>query len=355
MDYRYLGYTGEKKVVEGTVVAASQEVAVQLLTGQGYQVLSLKPVAAFMPSWEEMLPSLFRVKPEMIILFSRQLALLIESGTDIVTSLELLQAQASHRGFKKVLGDVVSDLRGGNQLSVALGEHPEVFPQIYRRSLSVGERTGSLETILRQVADYMEKEVTAKKEVKNALVYPVIVSIVAVVVIAVLVTFVFPAFTSLYSALGAKLPLPTRILLTGVGWLNSYGLHILVALVIAVALAFTYIKTPAGRYQRDRLSLRLPLVGRVNLLNELARCCRSMALLFRAGLPLPEIMSLVIDGSSNKVMADALRGVHQGMLRGEGLSQPMAKNLLLYPWSRLCILCTDRYFSLARQESGYKY
>ena len=331
MDYRYLGYSREKKVVEGTVVAASQEAAVQLLTGQGYQVLSLKPVVAFMPSWEKILPSLLRVKPESIILFSRQLALLIESGTDIVTSLELLQAQASHRGFKKVLGDVVSDLRGGNQLSVALDKHPEVFPQIYRRSLSVGERTGSLETVLRQVADYMEKEVTAKKEVKNALVYPVIVSIVAVVVIAVLVTFVLPAFTSLYSALGAELPLPTRILLTGVGWLNSYGLHILVVLVIAVALAFTYIKTPAGRYQRDRLSLRLPLVGRVNLLNELARCCRSMALLFHAGLPLPEIMSLIIDGSSNKVIADALRGVHQDMLRGEGLSQPMAKNESFLP------------------------
>ena len=304
MDYRYIGYTRDKKVSQGTVVAASPEAASRLLTGQGYQVVSLKPAFAFAPSWENMLPSLFRVKPQTIVLFSRQLALLIESGTDIVTSLELLQAQAANRVFKKVLGDVISDLRGGNQLSVALSKHPEVFPQIYCRSLSAGERTGSLEAILRQVADYMEKEVTAKKEVKGALVYPIIVSIVAVVVIAVLVTFVLPAFTSLYSSLGAELPLPTRMLLTVVSGLNSYGLYILGALVIAVAIVFAYIKTPAGGYQKDGLMLRMPLIGRVNLLNELARCCRSMALLFRAGLPVPEIISLIIDGSQARLLCD---------------------------------------------------
>jgi len=331
MDYRYIGYTRDKKAIKGSVVAASPEAASRLLTGQGYRVLSLKPAFAFAPSWENMLPSLFRVKPQAIVLFSRQLALLIESGTDIVTSLELLQAQASSRVFKKVLDDVISDLRGGNQLSVALGKHPEVFPQIYCRSLSAGERTGSLEAILRQVADYMEKEVTAKKEVKGALVYPVIVAIVAVVVIAVLVTFVLPAFTNLYSSLGAELPLATRMLLTVVSGLNSYGLYILGALVITGAIAFAYIKTPAGRYQKDGLMLRLPLIGRVNLLNELARCCRSLAILFRAGLPLPEIMSLVIESSSNRVISDALIGVQQGMFRGEGLSQPMARNQSFLP------------------------
>jgi len=331
MDYRYVGYTKDKKVLEGTVSAASQEAAAQLLARQGYQVLDLKPVAPFMPSWDKVFPTLFRAKPEAIILFSRQLALLLETGTDIVTSLELLQAQASDRSFRRVLGDVISDLRGGNQLSVALSKYPEVFPQIYRRSLSVGERTGSLETVLRHVADYMEKEVTTRKGVKNALLYPVIVSIVAVIVIAILVTFVLPAFTSLYISLGTELPLATRILLALVNGLNNYGLHILIALIIAAGLAFVYIRTPAGKYQWDRLLLRLPLIGRVNLLNELARCCRSMSLLFRAGLPLPEIMSLVIDSSGNTVVTEAFTGVQQDMLKGEGLSQPMAKHQLFLP------------------------
>jgi len=331
MDYQYVGYTEGKKVVKGTLAAASQEVAVQILSRQGYQVLSLKPVAAFLPSVDKVFPSLFRGKPEELVLFSRQLALLLESGSDIVTSLELLQAQVSGRALKKVLADVVSDLRGGHRLSMALSRHPDVFPPIYRRSLSVGERTGNLETVLRQVADYMEKEATARKTVKNALVYPIIVSVLAIVVMAVIVTFVLPAFTSLYSSLNVELPLPTRMLLSLVGILSDYGVYLLVVLLVGVALAFVYIKTPAGRYQWDRLLLRLPLLGRVSLLSELARCCRSMALLFRAGLPLTEIMSLIIEASGNKVVKEALTGVEHGMLKGEGLSPPMARNRVFLP------------------------
>jgi len=331
MDYQYIGYTQDKKVVKGTLAAANQGVATQVLNRQGYQILSLKPVAAFMPSWEQAFPSLFRIKAEVIIFFSRQLALLLESGTDIVTSLELLRAQTPSRSFKRVLGEVVTDLRGGNRLSVALDKHPDVFPPVYRRSLSVGEQTGSLEILLRQVADYMEQEVNATKGVKNALVYPITVAIVAVVVIAVMVTFVLPAFTGLYSSLDVELPLTTKILIGTVDVLKGNGLYIMIGLAIAVALALAYVKTPAGRYQWDRLSLNLPMVGRINLLNELARCCRSISLLFSAGLPLPEIMFLVIQGSSNKVVTEALVGVQQGMLKGEGLSQPMTKNYIFLP------------------------
>jgi len=331
MDFSYLGYTEDKKIVKGTVSASSQAIAEQTLARSGYRVLELKPVAAFMPSWEKWFPSLFQIKPKAIIMFSRQLALLLETGADIVTSLELLRSQVSNRIFKRVLADVVSDLRGGNRLSVALSKHPDVFPPIYRRALSVGETTGSLETVLRQVADYLEKEDTARKKVKSALAYPLFVSIAAVAVIAILVTFVLPSFTGLYSSLGAELPLPTRILLASAGGLTRYGLYLLIALVIAGTLAFVYIRTPAGRYRWHKLKLSLPLVGRVNLLNELARCCQSMSLLTRAGLPLTEIMSLVIEGCDNKVMAEALTGVRQDMLKGEGLSQPMAKNPLFLP------------------------
>ncbi len=331
MDFSYLGYTNDKKIARGTVSAASEKIAGQMLAGQGYRILSLKPVSAFMPSWEKLFPSLFQIKPKEIIMFSRQLALLLESGTDIVTSLELLQTQVSSRSFKRILSEVVSDLRNGDQLSAALSKHPKVFPSIYRRTLSVGERTGSMETVLRQVADYMEKAGNAKKKVKSALAYPLFVSVAAVVVIVILVTFVLPAFTSLYSSLGAEMPLPTRILLSSVQMLRHYGLYLLTALVVAVALVFAYIKTPAGRYRWDKLALSLPLVGRVSLLNELAPCCQSMALLFRAGLPLTEVMSLVIENCGNKAMTEALTGVQQSMLQGEGLSQPMARNPLFLP------------------------
>jgi len=269
--------------------------------------------------------------PAEIIIFYQQLALLIESGVDITTALELLQGQTSSNALKAVLGDVVRDLRGGDQLSTSLSRHPEIFPPIHWRSIRIGEQTGGLEIMLRQIAEYMEREAAAAKGVKNALTYPIIASIVAVVVIGVLVTFVLPAFGALYTSLGAELPLLTKMLIQISGVLQSYGIYLILAVFILAGLAYVYVKTTEGRYKLDKLVLRLPLVGRVSHLKELARCCRSVSLLFRAGLPLTEIMPLVIEGAGNSVMARALTDVQQAMLKGEGISQPMSKNDIFLP------------------------
>jgi len=331
MDYQYIGYAEDKSLVKGTVMAVSQEAAAEILSRRGYQVLSMKTVAAFMPTWDKLFPSLFQVKQTEIIMFSRQLALLLEAGTDIVTSLLLLHAQITNRTFRRVLERVIADLRAGNQLSVSLSKHPTVFPKLYCRSLTVGEQTGGLELILRQIADYMEKETTTKKGIKSALAYPMMVAIVAVIVVAVLVTFVLPSFMGLYSTMGAELPVVTRLLLSMVDLFKSSGIYLLMGLAATGLLAAVYIHTPAGKYQWDQLLLRVPLLGRVIQLSELARCCRSMSLLFRSGLPLTEIMIMVAEGSNNQVIRDSLTKVQQAMLKGEGLSQPMSKNRVFLP------------------------
>jgi type IV pilus assembly protein PilC len=330
MVYQYIAYNENREIVKGRLSATSEKAATDLLDYAGYQVINLKPISQFF-SLNSLMTRLSPVRPQEIILFYRQLALLLESGIDIITALELLQEQVSNYTLKRVLGEVISELRHGNQLSVAMSKNSKIFPTIYRRLVNVGEQTGNLETILRQIADYMEKEMITAKGIKNALKYPIVVSIVAILVIGVLVTFVLPAFSNLYSSLGAELPLLTRILIAATEKLREYGVHILLALFTAASLALAYIKTPEGRYKWDRLAFRLPQVGRVNHLKELALCCRSLALLFRAGLPLTEIMTLVVQGSGNRVMAKALTDVQQDMLKGEGLSRPMAKNRLFLP------------------------
>jgi len=297
----------------------------------GYRVISLRTFVPFL-SLDKLLPYFSsRTKPAEIILFYRQLALLIESGIDIVTSLELLRGQMSGRILRGVLGEVIAEVRGGSQLSAALDKYPKVFSPVCRRSLRVGEQTGGLEVILRQAADYLEKELVAAKGVKGALMYPIIASVATVLVVGVLIGFVLPAFGDLYSSLGAELPLLTRLLLGVSSGLQSYGVYLLLGVLVLAGVAGIYIKTPNGRLKWDRLALNLPLVGRVNHLKELARCCRSLSLLFSAGLPLPEILPLVIDGASNRVMVKALTDVQEDMLKGEGLCRPMAKNNLFLP------------------------
>ena len=330
MVYQYVACNEFGEIVKGKLSADSEEAITDILSYAGYRLINLRPYVPFL-SLDRLSAQFSRLKPTEVILFYRQLALLLESGINITTALELLQGQVSNRTLKRVLGEVISDLRSGNQLSVAMSKHPEVFSSLCCRSLSIGEQTGGLETMLRQMADYMEKEITASKGIKSALMYPIIASVVTVVVVGVLVGFVLPAFGDLYSSLGAELPAMTRILMDASDMLRSNALYIMLILIIAGGLALVYIKTPEGRYNLDKLILRLPLLGRVRHLNELARTCRSISLLFTAGLPLTEVMPLVIQGSGNRVVARALYDVQQGMLKGEGLSQPMAKNMLFLP------------------------
>ena len=291
MNFNYVGYTEARKIVKGVTSAPTQERAVEALVSRGYRVISLQPVTSFIPNWKELFPSFFRIKTEVVIMFSRQMALLLESGIGIIQCLELLGEQSAGRNLKRVLGEVISDLRSGNQLSAALSKHPESFSPIYCRSLRVGEQTGNLETVLRQMADYMEKEVAASKDVKDALKYPVIVGIVAVIVISLLITFVLPSFSSLYSILDIELPLATRLLMSTISWLTDNGLYLLIGILVIVVLVFAYVRTPEGRLNFDNLTLKLPLIGRIKHLDELAHSCRSMALLFKSGLPLPEVMT----------------------------------------------------------------
>jgi type IV pilus assembly protein PilC len=330
MDFSYVAYTEDKKVVKGTLSATSEEAAVDLLSYSGCQVVDLKVVTTFFNT-EKIAAFFSRIKPREIVMFSRQFALLLESGTDIVTSLDLLQGQTTNRSLKKILGELASDIRGGSSLSVAISKHPLAFSELYCRTVAAGEQGGNLEIVLRQMADYIERGADTEKKIKNALTYPLIVAVVAVVVIAVLVTFVLPAFVGLYASFGTDLPLATRILMGVTDWLTHYGLYLLVGIAAVVGIGYGYSRTPAGRYQCDKLLLSLPILGRITLLNELSRCCRTMALLFKVGLPLPEILLMVIHGSGNKLLAESLTGVHQDMVRGEGLSKPMSRRKLFLP------------------------
>jgi len=330
MDFAYTAYTEDKKLVKGKVSATSEEAATELLSYGGYRVVSLKATLRLINK-EKLLASFSQIKSAEIVMFSRQLALLLESGTDIVTSLDLLQDQISNQTLRRIVSEVASDIRGGSSLSAAMGKYPRAFSEIYHRAIAAGEQGGNLEVVLRQMADYIEKGVITQKEIKGALTYPIIVFVIAIGVVAILVTKVFPTFASLYAQFGVELPLATRILIGITDWTNHYGLYLLLGVVIAVAAVYVYIRTPAGKYRLDKMMLTVPVIGRIVHLSELSRCCRTMSMLVRIGLPLPEVMTMAIQSSNNKFVIENLTGVQQELIRGEGLARPMAKREFFLP------------------------
>src|SRR3972149_846280 len=331
MDFSYVAYADEeKKLISGKVSAASEQSATELLAYGGYRVLSLKSVRPWFDK-EKLQASFSRIKPAAIIMFSRQFALLLESGTDIVTSLDLLQHQTTNQTLQKMVGEIASDIRGGSSLSTALSKHPQAFSSMYHRAIAAGEQGGNLEEVLRQMANYMERGAVTQKKIKGALVYPIFVVIVAIGVVLIMVTKVFPTFIGFYAQLGAELPAATKLLISITNWLQHSGLYLLLGLLIAIGAIYLYSKTPAGKYRFDKIMLRVPLTGRIIQLSELSRCCRTMSLLIKVGLPLPEVLAVTIHSINNMIVGENMTGVQQELIRGEGLSGPMEKRALFLP------------------------
>jgi type IV pilus assembly protein PilC len=243
----------------------------------------------------------------------------------------LLQSQTEEKELKKVLIEVIADLRGGDPLSISLARHPHVFSTMYQKMVAVGEETGGVELVLRGLASYIERESATRGKLKSAMTYPAIVAVVALLVMIVMVTVVLPPLVGMFTSLKGELPILTRILLGFVDIVRDYGLYILMILLVLGFAGYIYTRTPKGRYYRDLVVLRLPLMGRLILISDLARCCRSISVLFKAGLPLPDIMTLVAQSSGNQVIARAFNSVEQDMLKGEGLSMPMRKWKVFLP------------------------
>lgn len=330
MNFAYVAYTKEQKLIRGKIPADSQESAARLLSYSGYQVLSLRPQTSFL-DFGSFGFSVGKVTNTEVILFSRQLALLLESGIDIVTAFELLHEQTVNKTFKRVLENIAADIRGGSSLSSAMSRHPKVFSQVYSRSISAGEQGGNLEAVLKNMANFLERITKTEKKIKGALTYPAIVVVVAFIVVAIMVAFVLPTFTSLYTSLGTDLPAITQILINVTTWLTDYGLYAMGGMLVLAVIGWMYTKTPSGKYHWSGAMLKAPVLGRIIQLSELSRICQTMSLLFRSGLPLPEIMSQTISATNNKVVSEALTTVNRDLIRGEGLAKPMAKHKLFLP------------------------
>ncbi len=331
ISYRYEATTSQGRAVKGTIKATGEIEAERLLIGQGYVPVSVEVVPS-MFSLEEALPTFFKVKPQDVILFSRQLATLLRSGISLLPALEILQGQVtSSRAFKKTLETVLNDLRSGSSFTQAIAKHPKVFGEVYSRTVAVGEQTGNMEMVLNQMANYMERQGAIAKKIGGALRYPMMILGVGLVVGIVLMTVVMPQLMGMFTSMGVELPLPTRILIAISNFLSTYPLYLVIALSVLAAVVLWLVKQPTGRRLLDRLLLTAPLIGTPNLLGELARFSRTVSVLVTAGLGLQEIMALVPQTSSNRLIRDALNRVNEGLVLGEGLSEPMSRIALFPP------------------------
>ncbi|MBM2825921.1 MAG: hypothetical protein HW402_1585 [Dehalococcoidales bacterium] len=328
--YRYTATTNQGSPVKGTIKAIGEIEAERLLIAQGYLPVTVELVPS-MFSLEEALPSLFHIKPRDVIIFSRQLSTLLRSGISLLPALEILGGQvAGSRMFKNMLRSIVNDIRSGGSFTNSLAKHPTAFSELYVRTITVGEQTGNMETVLNQMADYQEKSGAMSGKIAKALSYPMMILGVGVVVVIVLMTVVMPQLMGLFTQLGADLPLPTQILIGASNFLTANPLYDLIAVVLIVALVVWLVKLPAGRRILDRFLITAPLIGPPTLMAELARFSRTVSVLVHAGLRLQDVMELAPQTTTNTVIRDALKQINERLILGEGISEPMT-HMSIFP------------------------
>ncbi|MEZ5321700.1 MAG: type II secretion system F family protein [Microthrixaceae bacterium] len=328
LKYRYEAETIEGTPVKGSIEAASVVAARNELAVRGMRATKITEKKGLQVELTQQ-----KIPMIDIMHFSRQMGTFIRAGIPMVEALDTLRADTENKRFKAVLADIVEKVgQSGMTLGDAVATHPDVFPGYFLSMLRSAELTGKMDEAFEQLTSYIRRDVALTKQVRKALIYPAILLVVAMGVVAIITIFVIPKFAEFFKSFGAKLPLPTRMLMAVADFVGSTaglitGL-ILVALIIGVVL---YVRAPGGRRNLHALLLKIPVLNTVVVFSSTERFCRVLSVLMDAGVPLAEAMPSAIDCTTNTIFRERLGVATEGVLVGRGFADPVAQTEVFPP------------------------
>lgn len=325
--YRYEALNAEGSKVKGSIDATTPNQARMTLLDRDLRVTTLEEKQSFL----SLNMGGRRVPRVEIMHFTRQLGAFIRAGIPIIDALEAMQEGQDNKTLRRTIGEMAESLRSGETFLEAVIEHPKVFPPFYIGMVQSSELTGNLDVTLVQLTDYIERDLEAKRKIRSALAYPLVVIVMAIITVVVLAAFVLPKFKVFFASLDAELPLPTRMLLATTAFISSYYLFLIAGIALVVVSFFAYRRTAPGRLATDKLLLRLPVIGEAVDFALIERFCRVLASMVKAGVSLPEAMQVATDGTNNRAYITKLEGARDEMMRGEGLSAPLGRTGLFPP------------------------
>jgi general secretion pathway protein F len=318
--WRYKGIAKDGSGRSGDIDADSEAAARRKLHGDGIYPTEIreKRDARAMLSGNAR-----QTRQDTLPLATRQIATLVGAGVPVVSAMQSLASQVEDPAMRTVLSEITEAVRGGLPFARAIEAHPSVFPEIYVSMVRAGEESGHLPLALERLADHLERQARTRSRVRSALAYPILMALVGVLVVAFLLTFVVPKIVGIFSHLGAALPLPTRILLAVTGFMTHGWWAILAAIFLSTIAFRRYVATPAGRYFRDDLLIRLPLFGRINHLSALSRFSRTLSTLLSGGIPVDRALRIVSPVVGNAVLSGHIEAAADRVVEGFSLSDAL--------------------------------
>ncbi len=318
----------------GTLDADNERLALGRLRDMGYLPLEVREQKVAKGGILDTLLGIFagkRVKGKDIVTFTRQLSTLIDAGLPLLRSLNVLGEQTENPNFKIQIKDTASSVQGGSTFSDALAKHPKTFNKLYVNMIKAGEAGGVLEVVLTRLAEFSEKEQALKSKVKGAMVYPALVILIGAGVVLFLTIAIIPTFATMFTDIGATLPLPTRIMMGLSDFLKGFWWVNLLAVLAVVVIYKMWVRKEKGKYQVDKIKLKLPILGDLMKKGAISRFSRTLGTLITSGVPILQALLIVKDTAGNEVVSRAMVAVHNSIREGESIAGPLGKSPVFPP------------------------
>lgn len=330
--YAYKVRDKDGKVHSGSLDAENTALVANRLRQMGYVPISIDKKAGANIRRDLAIPGLSnRVKLKEISVFSRQFAVMINSGLTLMRSLAILATQTSSPYFAGVIEQVRRDIESGSSLSQALGRHPKQFNKLFVSMVRAGETGGNLDQTLSELARTIEKQVELRGKIRSALAYPVSVLSLVLLILTAMLVFIVPIFKSMYASLGGKLPAPT-LLLVAISNVMVHGMPFVIVGTIALVVVYRrWQKTAAGRAVRDRLLLKIPVFGGLIRKTAMARFASTLSTLLKSGVPVLESLEITSDTVGNTTVANGVHAMSDGVKQGEPLTRALADHPVFPP------------------------
>jgi type IV pilus assembly protein PilC len=266
-----------------------------------------------------------KIKPKILMIFTRQLATLIDSGLPLLRSLNVLAKQERDAVLKNTINKLADGVQGGNTFSDALALHPRIFNDLYVNMVKAGEIGGVLELVLNRLAEFQEKAAKIKNKVVAAMVYPIIVITMAIAIMGFLLVFIVPKFEAIFHDMLGNRPLPViTMFVINLSQLVQNHWLVIIGLLVAVVAGYKFMnRTTSGRSIIDRLKLHLPLFGDLNRKTAISRFSRTLGTLVTSGVPILQALNITRETAGNAVIAKAISQVHDSVKEGESIVQPL--------------------------------
>ncbi|EJT6154461.1 type II secretion system F family protein [Clostridium perfringens] len=325
--FKYKAINSEGQRIEGSQSADSESQIREMLLSNQYYPLSIEKENS---KSKKSFSFNSKVKLKDIAVFCRQFYVMLDSGLSIGKALNILIEQCEKPKLREALIVVNGELKRGETLASSMRKRKDVFPNLLTSMIDAGERSGNLDIILKRMAEYYEKETKIRGKIKSAMIYPIVLGVVAIIAITFILTFVMPTFVQMFEENNVDLPMSTKMVLGTSKMLGKYGIIIFLILVTAIILLGKYLKSEEGQYKLSSINLKIPVIKKLTQKIIVSRFTRTMGIVSSSGMSLVTSIEIVASVVGNKIAEKELLKVKEKVLKGEGLGDSIM-NIKIFP------------------------